>query len=62
MEEVKTFKYRINTATIIFLVALVFYTLFTAFTQDLQSVLVIGIFTILSLGCVHINIQLKRRN
>ena len=47
MEEVKTFKYRINTATIIFLAALVFYTLFTAFTQDLQSVLVIGIFTIL---------------
>ncbi|MFR1686776.1 MAG: hypothetical protein ACLSVX_06385 [Massilimicrobiota timonensis] len=47
MEEVKTFKYRINTATIIFLAALVFYTLFTAFTQDLQTVLVIGIFTIL---------------
>ena len=47
MEEVKTFKYRINTATIIFLAALVFYTLFIAFTQDLQSVLVIGIFTIL---------------
>ena len=44
MEEVKTFKYRINTATIIFLAALVFYTLFTAFTQDLQTVLVIGIF------------------
>ena len=47
MEEVKTFKYRINTATIIFLAALVFYTLFTAFTQDLQTVLIIGIFTIL---------------
>ena len=47
MEEVKTFKYRINTATIIFLAALVFYTLFIAFTQDLQTVLVIGIFTIL---------------
>ena len=47
MEEVKTFKYRINTSTIIFLAALVFYTLFTAFTQDLQTVLVIGIFTIL---------------
>lgn len=47
MEEVKTFKYRINTATIIFLATLVFYTLFTAFTQDLQTVLVIGIFTIL---------------
>ena len=47
MEEVKTFKYRMNTATIIFLAALVFYTLFTAFTQDLQTVLVIGIFTIL---------------
>lgn len=47
MEEVKTFKYRINTATIIFLAALVFYTLFTAFTQDLQTILVIGIFTIL---------------
>lgn len=47
IEEVKTFKYRINTATIIFLAALVFYTLFTAFTQDLQTVLVIGIFTIL---------------
>ena len=47
MEEVKTFKYRINTATSIFLAALVFYTLFTAFTQDLQTVLVIGIFTIL---------------
>ena len=47
MEEVKTFTYRINTATIIFLAALVFYTLFTAFTQDLQTVLVIGIFTIL---------------
>ena len=47
MEEVKTFKYRINTATIMFLAALVFYTLFTAFTQDLQTVLVIGIFTIL---------------
>lgn len=47
MEEVKTFKYRINTATIIFLASLVFYTLFTAFTQDLQTVLVIGIFTIL---------------
>lgn len=47
MEEVKTFKYRINTATIIFLAALFFYTLFTAFTQDLQTVLIIGIFTIL---------------
>ena len=45
-EEVKEFKVRMNTATIIFLTALAFYTVFTVFTQDKQTALVIVVFAI----------------
>ncbi len=47
MEEVKEFKYRINTATIIFLTALCFYTIFTVFTAKLNVIIMIVIFTAL---------------
>ena len=54
-EEVKEFKVRMNTATIIFLTALAFYTVFTVFTQDKQTALVIVVFSIVCfaffLGC-----------
>ena len=54
-EEVKEFKVRMNTATIIFLTALAFYTVFTVFTQDKQTALVIVVFAIVCfaffLGC-----------
>lgn len=55
MEEVKEFKVRMNTATIVYLVALTLYTLFTIFTQDNQTTLMVVIFTIVCyiffLGC-----------
>ena len=41
-EEVKEFKVRMNTATIIFLTALAFYTVFTVFTQDKQTAFFLG--------------------
>lgn len=47
MEEVKEFKYRINTATIIFLTALCFYTIFTFFTAKLNVIIMIVVFTTL---------------
>lgn len=46
--EKKVFKYRINTATIIFLVALVFYNIGLFFTKrDMNESLIIFVFTIL---------------
>ncbi len=55
MEDIKEYKVRMNTATLIFLTALALYTLLTIFTQTNQIVITIVIFAVVCyaffLGC-----------
>ena len=46
MEEIKEFKVRMNTATVIFLIALSLYTLLTLFTQDTVTAITVFVFTV----------------
>ena len=53
--EIKEFKVRMNTATLIFLIAYALYTLFTIFTQDTSTIITIIVFGVICyaffLGC-----------
>lgn len=66
MEDIKEFKVRMNTATIIFLAAMVVYTLYTVFTQKTTEIITMVVFCILCfaffLGCRPHKYSIDKKN
>ena len=63
--EIKEFKVRMNTATLIFLIAYALYTLFTIFTQDTSTIITIIVFGVICyaffLGCRPYKYSIEKR-